>query len=248
MPVEDDSLSSSCSRFRRPRNPPGSTPLALTSSLRTFTKPRKSPARTLSISNLNSSVIRKSSGRVVAWHREVPSLSRMVSWISGLLPQMPGPWMVKVGVGPGSEVPVGAGVAGDAAGVAVGACGVCRRSKAGVEMAGLACFSISAWICANASSIRSSLSESSSCPATGGAWVCSMSPEHPVADVSIRTANKAVIRKVKNLVPRCIAIQQYPLFGCELRLSESTGFSLMWAGYCPPISGHSEKTVLLPLP
>ena len=76
--------------------------------------------------------------------------------------------------------------------------------------------------------------------------MCSMSPEHPGTDASIVTANKAVIRKVKALAPLIIAIQQYPLFVCELRHSESTGFFLTWPGNGSPDSGYSERTLLLP--
>ena len=50
---------------------------------------------------------------------------------------------------------------------------------------------------ASASSIRSNLSASSSCPATGEVGVCLPSPEHPVIDAYSVAVNRATAKKGK---------------------------------------------------
>ena len=157
---------------------------------------------------------------------------------------MPGPWTVKVGVGTGACCPR--------------RFGCCRRrrsrSRRGAKSPGRAplesvpveagveswfSFSMSAWIRASASSIRSSLSESSSCPVAEGVGFCSSSPVHPAIDASARAANRAVARNVKALVRCRVAIRWVHLLYGLAAVSESTGFPVGRRGCELSLSGHS---------
>ena len=99
-------------------------------------------------------------------------------------------------------------------------CGI-RPCKAGVD--GWFTFSMSAWICASTSSIRSNLWESSSFPVAVGVGVRSSSPVHPAIDASSRVANIVVARSENALFQCRVAIPRILLLSRPVSVSESTG-------------------------